>query len=257
MIVSTPRSSILVIGALASRRATLTDMLGETADFVVHTANSIATGAHILGASACDAIILDTREGTDLDVGAIPTLRRLAGSAALLAVLPLMEGDEAGRALRIGADRCLLLEQQDAASLAATIRAVLAAGPRRRAVREPHVMIVEDEPATAEILSRFIAWRGYRVTAVPNGRHALERLRGDPADIVITDLDMPMLDGESLIAELKSASNRPPVIVVTGNPISELTWSRLRRSVVELYLKPLNLREIGQTVDRIVGTRAA
>ena len=220
-------------------------------------ADSLPAAALQLATQAFGLVILDIREGTELDIRATSAIRRLGGTAPLAAILPLTDVDETLQVLRQGADHCLVLEDYDAPDFAAALRAIAAAGPRSQPEREPHVLIVEDEPSTAEILSRFMAWRGYRVTAVQNGRHALDRLTQDPADIIITDLAMPELDGESLIAELSHIEGRPPVIVVTGNPITEMTWSRLRRSVVELYLKPLNLHEIGQTADRIVGHRAA
>lgn len=233
-------------------------MLEEAApDMVLVVADSLAAAALHFGEGDFQLIILDIRQGTALDIQAASAIRRLGGTTPLAAILPLMEADETLQVLRQGADHCLVLEDYDATGLATALRAIIATGPRAQPDREPHVLIVEDEPSTAEILSRFMAWRGYRVTAVQNGRHALDRLTQDPADIIITDLTMPELDGESLIAELSHIEGRPPVIVVTGNPITEITWSRLRRSVVELYLKPLNLHEIGQTADRIVGHRAA
>ena len=244
----------LLVGDIASRRTTIRGML-ESGDsgFRVSIAGSIGDAAARLQKGGIDLVILDSREGTAIDLGSIPVLRCLAPTLPILAVVPMLDDRDRRIAEYHGTSDSFVLENYDAAGLAALLRRHLAQPASGETSRIPHVLIVEDEPATAEILTRFVAWHGYRVSVVHNGREALDLMLADPADLVITDLEMPVLDGESLIAELQACEKRPHIIVVTGNPVSDLSWMRLRNSVVELYQKPLNLKEIGRTVERLIG----
>ena len=246
--------NILLVGDIASRRVSIRAML-EAADesFRVGTAETIGQAAARLQGGGVDLVILDSREGTAIDLGSIPVLRCLAPTLPILAVVPMLEEMDSRIADYHGASGCFVLENYDEKGIAALLRRHLARPVREDATRIPHVLIVEDEPSTAEILTRYVAWRGYRVSVVGNGREARDLLVSDPADLVITDLDMPVLDGEGLIAELQACEKRPHIIVVTGNPVSDLTWKKLRNAVVELYQKPLNLKEIGRTVERLIG----
>lgn len=246
--------NILLVGDIASRRALIRAML-ESADaaFRVGTAETIGEAAANLQDGGIDLVILDSREGTAIDLGSIPVLRCIAPSLPILAVLPMLDEMDSRIADNHGASGCLVLENYDEKGIAALLRRYLARPAQNDATRIPHVLIVEDEPSTAEILTRYVSWRGYRVSVVHNGREALDLMMSDPADLVITDLDMPVLDGEGLIAELQACERRPHIIVVTGTPVSDLTWKKLRNAVVELYQKPLNLKEIGRTVERLIG----
>lgn len=244
--------NILLVGDIASRRAAIRVMLISADDsFRVHTAETIGEAAARLQAGGVDLVVLDSREGTAIDLGSVPVLRCLAPTLPILAVVPMLSDRRI--ADYHGATDCFVLENYDEAEIAALLRQHLAQPAKAEPGRIPHVLIVEDEPATAEILTRYVAWRGYRVSVVQNGREALDLIIADPADLVITDLDMPVLDGEGLIAELQACENRPHIIVVTGHPVSDLTWKKLRNAVVELYQKPLNLKEIGRTVERLIG----
>lgn len=246
--------NILLVGDIASRRTTIRAMLesGDTG-FCVSTAETIGKAAARLQKGGIDLVILDSREGTAIDLRSIPVLRCLAPTLPILAVLPMLGDRDRCIAECKGASNCFVLENYDENGLAALLRRHLSQPQHRRINHVPHVLIVEDEPTMAEILTRFVSWHGYRVSVVHNGRDALDLVMSDPADLVITDLDMPLLDGESLIAELQACENRPHIIVVTGNAVSDLSWAKLRHTVVELYQKPLNLKEIGRTVERLIG----
>lgn len=246
--------NILLVGDIASRRTAIRAML-ESADtgFCVAIAGTMGKAAARLQEGGIDLVILDSREGTAIDLGSVPVLRCLTPSLPILAVVPMLDDFDRRIAECHGASDSFVLENYDESGLAALLRRHLSQPERGRASCVPHVLIVEDEPAAAEILTRYVAWRGYRVSVAHNGRDALDLMMADPADLVITDLDMPVLDGESLIAELQASEKRPHIIVVTGNAISDLCWMKLRHTVVELYQKPLNLKEIGRTVERLVG----
>lgn len=81
-----------------------------------------------------------------------------------------------------------------------------------------HILVVEDDPLIRQGLELILSINGFRVTVAPNGAAALEADDRDPADLVVTDLDMPRLDGESLIGILRQRRAALPVVVVSVHP---------------------------------------
>ncbi|MBK3732620.1 response regulator [Azospirillum brasilense] len=79
-----------------------------------------------------------------------------------------------------------------------------------------HVLVAEDESLAAMALEDFLSRKGYRVTLAQDGQEGLERYSADPADLVITDLRMPRMDGRALIRELRTRAADLPILVITG-----------------------------------------
>ena len=80
----------------------------------------------------------------------------------------------------------------------------------------PRVLVVDDESAIRDLLSKTLALAEYDVDMAPDGRTALERLRIIPYDLLITDLKMPGVDGLSVIREARRLKADLPVIIITG-----------------------------------------
>jgi CheY-like chemotaxis protein len=80
----------------------------------------------------------------------------------------------------------------------------------------PHVLIAEDEVLVALSLSATLEDRGFRVTLARNGLEAIQADEADPADILVTDMRMPVMDGASLIRHIRERRPDLPIIVMTG-----------------------------------------
>ena len=74
-----------------------------------------------------------------------------------------------------------------------------------------NILFVEDQPDVRSVLSTFLEMIGYKVTQVENGAAALDLFKTAPFDLVITDINMPVMDGNQLIAALAAFS--PPASV--------------------------------------------
>ncbi|AWK89474.1 response regulator [Azospirillum thermophilum] len=103
------------------------------------------------------------------------------------------------------------------------------------------VLLVEDEAVSAMALAAVCEQAGYRVTCVGNGREGLEAFERAPFDVVVTDLNMPQLDGGRMIRSLRREWPCLPVVVVTGSPppggLRELQGSE--PGVMALLTKPV------------------
>jgi len=80
----------------------------------------------------------------------------------------------------------------------------------------PHVIIAEDEPLVAVTVGGMLEEGGYRVTVARDGLEALELDARDPADVLVTDLRMPRLDGIGLIGRMRERRPGLPIVVMTG-----------------------------------------
>lgn len=114
-----------------------------------------------------------------------------------------------------------------------------------------HVLVVEDEPLAAGQMARYLEAKGYRASTVGDGLAGLRVHRKDPADIVVTDLRMPHLDGYEFIRELRRDNPDLPIIVVTGHMRME-GGEEERTGAAVVLKKPINLRELAQTVERML-----
>jgi len=112
-----------------------------------------------------------------------------------------------------------------------------------------HILVVDDEPNVREILYELITSLGYRVTAAESGQEALQVLTKDRADLVITDLMMPQMNGWQLLKLIKQRHTYMPVIVLTGY-ISQEGEEMLTNSQTDGYLvKPVDRAKLKNTLD--------
>ena len=79
-----------------------------------------------------------------------------------------------------------------------------------------HVIVADDEPLVAATVGGMLEESGYRVTVTGNGLEALEADHRDPADLLVTDLRMPRLDGVALVGRIRERHPHLPIIVMTG-----------------------------------------
>ncbi len=74
----------------------------------------------------------------------------------------------------------------------------------------PSILVVEDDPAIRTLVQRALARAGYAVSAAPDGTASIAHLTKSLPRLVITDLQMPGMDGHALIAMCAGVIRRPP-----------------------------------------------
>ncbi|MCW2247577.1 CheY-like chemotaxis protein [Azospirillum fermentarium] len=132
--------------------------------------------------------------------------------------------------------------------------------PRNDAQPAPHIIVAEDEPLAAMALEDFLSLNGYRVTLACDGVEAMERQQRDPADVLITDLRMPRMDGRTLIREIRALDAGLPVVVMTGflalDPGQDELLDR-RWQPLEVLRKPVSPQAILEALNRAIAGSAA
>ena len=81
----------------------------------------------------------------------------------------------------------------------------------------PHILVVDDHREIRELLARYLAKSGFRVSTAENAAAARRRLQAEAIDLVVLDVMMPGEDGLSLCRELR-ATGSVPVILLTRSP---------------------------------------
>jgi putative two-component system response regulator len=99
-------------------------------------------------------------------------------------------------------------------------------------------MIVDDDRYLLESLSAMLRSRGFQVATHDVASEALEGFRQRPADVVLTDVTMPGMDGIGFMERLRLMDSQVPVIFMTGSSETELALTALRLRVFDFIVKP-------------------
>jgi len=114
------------------------------------------------------------------------------------------------------------------------------------------VLVVEDEAKAGGYLAKYLERSGYSVVAATNGAEALEEFRSKPIDIVITDLQMPVMDGNELIGNLRAESPDLPIFVTTGKMAVGEDDDPIVVGATEVFKKPIKLHELVEKLEQIL-----
>ncbi len=118
------------------------------------------------------------------------------------------------------------------------------------------ILYVEDEPDTRSILVSVITRRypGVQLHTAENGVTGLELFKEHPADIVITDINMPLMDGISMAREVKALKPETIVIALTAHCDTKLLLNAIEIDIDHYVLKPLDYARFFSIVDKSLAT---
>jgi len=169
-----------------------------------------------------------------------PCQERVVRSPAVRAVVPTADGSV-----------WLLLDV--AALRAAALRsdAPLRAGGTEGSLRK-HILVVEDAPVARELLCGILRSFGYRVSDAKDGQEGLSKALDDTPDLIMTDIEMPVLDGLRMLAQMRNVPSlaTTPVIVLSTRADPE-THERAQRLRVRAFLSKRKFveSELRGTID--------
>jgi len=85
----------------------------------------------------------------------------------------------------------------------------------------PKLLVVDDDLRSARVIAELLRRSGYAVDVAGGGAEALERVRAEPPDLMVLDYEMPEIDGEQVLAELRApdGSTEFPVLILTGGRV--------------------------------------
>lgn len=115
------------------------------------------------------------------------------------------------------------------------------------------VLVVDDEDAIRDLLSRTLALADYEVDSAPDGRTALDRMRIIDYDLLITDLRMPGVDGLSVIREARRLNAEIPIIIVTGHSSEASAIEAINLGVQGYLVKPFRVPRVLAAAAKALG----
>ena len=118
------------------------------------------------------------------------------------------------------------------------------------------ILVVDDETLALEGIREHLERGGHGIETARNGKDALALLESTSFDIVLTDLRMPVMDGNALIRAVQDRNPDMPIIVMTGHTQPELERQALDDGALMVLRKPLRLRQLTTILRRVVAQNA-
>jgi len=121
------------------------------------------------------------------------------------------------------------------------------------------ILIIDDDERVLAMLADAVRGAGHTVVTATNGRHGLDAFRAGPADLVITDIIMPDVEGIETIVELRALSANVPILAISGGSLqgvgSYLPTAAALGATVTLE-KPFRVAVLLNAVERLLAERA-
>ena len=111
------------------------------------------------------------------------------------------------------------------------------------------IIVVDDEQDIRIALFESLSRQGYNVSVADNGAVALDIIKRNPPDLVITDIRMPQIDGLQLLRELRRQSQDLPVLIITGHATVDSAVEAMKLGAFDYILKPVSPEVVGDVVS--------
>ena len=111
------------------------------------------------------------------------------------------------------------------------------------------VLLVDDERALLTVLARSVRGHGFSVEEAANGHIAVERLRQTKFDVVVSDINMPGMDGIKLLRAIREHDLDLPVILMTAAPAVETAARAVEYGALRYLTKPVALDELASAIQ--------
>jgi len=126
-------------------------------------------------------------------------------------------------------------------------------------VQMKRVLLVEDHEEIWDFLSRRLKRRGYDVVVATDGQQGVEKARAERPDIILLDMNLPILDGWTAAGMIKSAaeSARVPIIALTAHAMSGDKEKALAAGCDDYHPKPIDFAKLLTQIEALLTAGAA
>ncbi len=115
--------------------------------------------------------------------------------------------------------------------------------------RKAHLLLVDDDPNTLASLSRAFRLAGHEATVCDNAARAVELLRTESFDVILSDVVMPGKSGLELLEDLKRAGVKTPIVLISGQANIEMAVKATKLGALDFLEKPLSTEKLLVTVE--------
>jgi DNA-binding response OmpR family regulator len=111
------------------------------------------------------------------------------------------------------------------------------------------ILLVEDHEELWDFLSRRLRRRGFEVVLAHNGQEALDQVAAENPDLMLLDMDLPIIDGWTVARTLRQQANAIPIIALTAHAMSGDRTKALDAGCDEYHPKPVDFSRLLNQVD--------
>ena len=115
--------------------------------------------------------------------------------------------------------------------------------------RKAHLLLIDDDPNTLASLSRAFRLAGHEATVCDNADRAIELLKSQRFDLILSDVVMPNKTGMELLEELKKSGLQTPIVLISGQANVEMAVKATRLGALDFLEKPLSTDKLLLTVE--------
>jgi DNA-binding response OmpR family regulator len=121
------------------------------------------------------------------------------------------------------------------------------------------VLVVDDDPLLLDLLETLLGLADYQVCVARDGREALDAVIATPPDLMVLDINMPVMDGFAVLEELarRDPSESPPILVLTARYAADDVNRALRLGASDYLAKPFSNKTLLMRVHRLLRGRQA
>ncbi len=114
------------------------------------------------------------------------------------------------------------------------------------------LLLVEDHEELWDFLSRRLRKRGFDVVLAHDGQQALDQVEAEKPDLVLLDMNLPVLDGWSVARALRAKGDDTPLIALTAHAMTGDRAKALDAGCDDYHPKPVNFSELLQQIDDVI-----
>jgi len=122
--------------------------------------------------------------------------------------------------------------------------------------KQAHLIAIDDDAQMLEVLRKVLGEHGYRVSTRTSAVAALALLDDDPADVVLSDIRMPGMDGMTLLERVRERAPETIVVLVTAFGSIDSAVEAMKRGAADYVTKPFKMDEILLVLDKALAQRA-
>lgn len=114
------------------------------------------------------------------------------------------------------------------------------------------VLIVDDEEMAIKLVEHQLKLDGFEVITTTDGREAMDLIKSEEPDLVVSDIMMPFMSGLELLELIKSEKKKIPVILVSALDDVEVIQTAIGMGADDFVIKPVNMDELTLRVKRVL-----
>lgn len=109
---------------------------------------------------------------------------------------------------------------------------------------KPHILLIDDEESMCRLLTIVLVDRGYTLGAYTHPQEALAAFSAEHYDLVLTDFEMPTMNGMEVLERVKQVNPKTPVILITGYPLEQIANQALDQGAYDILSKPFDIKKL-------------